>query len=84
MAQKRVKLQSAGVSGDKELIGVPTGDDVSAEDRVKALFTESMSEEMYQVSFTAVFGPFIFARVSSYAGVTLYLLINTRWSSSIP
>jgi len=39
-----------GVAEGKELIGVPTGNDVSADDRVKALFHGSMSEEMYQVS----------------------------------
>lgn len=50
MAPQRVKLQSAGVSEDTEVVGVPTEDDVSAEDRVNALMTGSMSEELFQVS----------------------------------
>lgn len=51
MAPQKIKVSMAGVAEGKELIGVPTGDDVSAEDRVKALLTGSMSEEIYHVSF---------------------------------
>jgi hypothetical protein len=49
MAPQRAKASIAGVAEGKVLVGVPTGDDVSAEKRVKALFQGSMSEEIFQV-----------------------------------
>ncbi|KAK0128955.1 hypothetical protein ONS95_000898 [Cadophora gregata] len=48
MAPTRTKISMPGVADDHELVGVPTGDDVSAEDRVKALFTGSMAADIYQ------------------------------------
>jgi hypothetical protein len=50
MAPEKTKLKMPGVSEGKDVIGVPTGDDISPMDRVTALFSGSMSEEMYQVS----------------------------------
>jgi len=50
MAPQKTKVSMAGVAEGKELIGVPTGEGVSAEERVKAQFNGSVSEEMYQVS----------------------------------
>lgn len=49
MAPTKTKVSMPGVAEGHELVGVPTGDDVSAEDRVKALFTGSMSADIYQV-----------------------------------
>merc|ERR1711964_631568 len=48
MAPTKTKVSMPGVAEGHELVGVPTGDDVSAEDRVKALFTGSMSADIYQ------------------------------------
>lgn len=48
MAQK-TKVAMAGVAEGKELIGIPTDDSYSSEDRVKALLMGSMSEDIYQV-----------------------------------
>ncbi|KAG4443751.1 hypothetical protein IFR05_000742 [Cadophora sp. M221] len=47
MAPSKTKVSMAGVAEGKELVGVPTGDDVSAEDRVNSLFTGSMGPDMY-------------------------------------
>lgn len=49
MAHQRTKINMAGVAKGKELIGVPTDDDVSSEDRVNSLFKGSLSEDIYQV-----------------------------------
>jgi acyl-coenzyme A thioesterase 13 len=49
MAPEKTKASIAGVAEGKVLVGVPTGDDVSAEERVRALFQGSMSEEIFQV-----------------------------------
>jgi len=49
MAPQKTKVNMAGVAEGKELIGIPTDEDISSEDRVKALLFNSMSE--YQVSF---------------------------------
>ena len=49
MAPQKQKFAMAGVAEGKELISVPTGDE-SAEERVRALFSGSMSEDVYQVS----------------------------------
>lgn len=49
MAPQKTKVSMAGVAEGKVLVGVPTEDDVSAEERVKALFQGSMSEEIFQV-----------------------------------
>jgi acyl-coenzyme A thioesterase 13 len=49
MAPQKTKASIAGVADGKILVGVPTGDDVSAEEKVKALFQGSMSEEIFQV-----------------------------------
>lgn len=49
MAPQKQKVAMAGVADGKELISVPTGDE-SAEERVRALFSGSMSKDMYQVS----------------------------------
>jgi len=51
MAAQNPKVSMPGVAEGKILVGVPTGDDVSAADRVKALFHGSMSEEIFQVSY---------------------------------
>ncbi|KAI6712749.1 hypothetical protein PZA11_002042 [Diplocarpon coronariae] len=48
MAPGKTKVTSAGIAEGQELIGVPTEDDASAEQRVKALLWGSMSEAMYQ------------------------------------
>ncbi|PBP19616.1 thioesterase superfamily protein [Diplocarpon rosae] len=48
MAPGTTKVSAAGVADGKQLLGIPTGDDVCAEQRVKALLWGSMSEEMYQ------------------------------------
>lgn len=53
MAPSKTKVSMAGVAEGKELVGVPTGDDVSAEDRVKSLFTGSMGPDIYDVSIHA-------------------------------
>jgi hypothetical protein len=50
MAPQKQKVAMARVADGKELISVPTGDE-SAEERVRALFSGSMSKDMYQVSF---------------------------------
>lgn len=49
MAPQRTKINMAGVAKDKELVGVPTDDDASSEDRVNALFKGSLSADIYQV-----------------------------------
>jgi hypothetical protein len=49
MAPQETKVSTAGVAEGKVLVGVPTGDDVSARERVQALFQGSMSEEIFQV-----------------------------------
>lgn len=54
MASTKTKVSMAGVAEGRELIGVPTGDDVSAEDRVKALLFDSMAADVYQVSTHAI------------------------------
>ncbi|PBP28838.1 hypothetical protein BUE80_DR000108 [Diplocarpon rosae] len=51
MAPGETKISVAGVAEGKQLIGIPTGDDVCAEQRVKALLWGSMSQEMYQDLF---------------------------------
>ncbi|KAE8450579.1 hypothetical protein EG329_006310 [Mollisiaceae sp. DMI_Dod_QoI] len=48
MAPQKTKVAMAGVAEGKELIGVPTDDDISPEDRVKALFYGSMGGDVYQ------------------------------------
>ncbi|KAH7314072.1 HotDog domain-containing protein [Rhexocercosporidium sp. MPI-PUGE-AT-0058] len=48
MAPAKTKISMAGVAEGQELIGVPTGDDVSPEERVNALFSGSMGHDMYQ------------------------------------
>jgi len=50
MAAQKAKVSMPGVAEGKVLVGVPTGDNVSAADRVKALFQGSMSDEIFQVS----------------------------------
>lgn len=51
MALEKKKVSIAGVAEGKQLIGIPTDETLSAEDKVNALFKGSMSEEVYQVSF---------------------------------
>ena len=51
MATQKSKVSMPGVAEGKVLVEVPTGDDVSAADRVKALFQGSMSDEIFQVSY---------------------------------
>ncbi|CZS92237.1 related to thioesterase family protein [Rhynchosporium agropyri] len=48
MAPSKTKVSIAGVAEGKELIGVPTGDDLSPKDRVTAFFGGSMASEVYQ------------------------------------
>jgi acyl-coenzyme A thioesterase 13 len=49
MAPQRTKVNMPGVAEGKELIGVPTEDDASSEERVNALFKGSLSADIYQV-----------------------------------
>lgn len=51
MALEKKKVSIAGVAEGKQLVGIPTDETLSAEDKVNALFKGSMSEEVYQVSF---------------------------------
>ncbi len=50
MPPQKTKVEMAGVAAGKELIGTPTDDHVSAEDRVKSLFANTLSTEVYHVS----------------------------------
>lgn len=43
------KSRTPGVADGKALTGIPTGDDVSAEDRVNALFGAQLAEDVYDV-----------------------------------
>jgi hypothetical protein len=54
MVESKKKVTMAGVAEGKKLIGIPTGNNLSPEERVLALFHGSMSEEMYQVSTTSL------------------------------
>jgi hypothetical protein len=45
------KPRTPGVADVKSLTGIPTGDDVSAEDRVNALFGAQLAENVYDVCF---------------------------------
>lgn len=59
------KSVTPGVAEVKFLSGIPTGKDVSAVDRVNALFGASLSEDVYDVSVTC------FVLISSQIGVEL-------------
>ncbi|KUJ10270.1 Thioesterase/thiol ester dehydrase-isomerase [Mollisia scopiformis] len=48
MTPKKTKVSMPGVAEGKELIGISIDDDVSSEDRVKGLFFDSLSEDIYQ------------------------------------
>lgn len=45
------KVSMPGVAEGKQLIGIPTGDEFTAADRVRALLEGSMAQGVYQVSF---------------------------------
>ena len=98
MAPEKTKLKMPGVSRNTDMIGVPTGDEVSPKDRVLALFSGSMSEEMYQVSwYFAVFqfameklwgSPFVLkAQIPSPFALVLQdrirITLVTRWTLNI-
>jgi acyl-coenzyme A thioesterase 13 len=84
MAPQKTKVPIAGVAEGKVLVGVPTGDDVSAEERVQALFQGSMSEEIFQVRivllpFFSISASFILI-ASIFPLISGDVLFNTSWN----
>lgn len=49
MATKKKSARMAGVAEGKQLSPVPTADDISAADKVKALLSGSLAEDIYDV-----------------------------------
>ncbi|KAL3417307.1 thioesterase superfamily protein [Phlyctema vagabunda] len=45
MAPSKVKLDSPGVAKDKDIVGIPVGEDISAMDRVTALLNGAILDE---------------------------------------
>jgi hypothetical protein len=75
MPPQKTKVEMAGVAAGKELIGTPTDDHVSAEDRVKSLFANTLSQEVYQVS-TLRFAVLISCSSDSNLIICYYIMLK--------
>lgn len=66
MAPQKSKVEMPGVASGKELSTIPTGDDVSAMDRVNALVGGSISEDSgYDVNSSFSFYSYSYSSPSS-------------------
>lgn len=70
MAPPGTDVKMAGVAEGKKLIGTPTGDDVAPMDRVRALFVDTLSKEIYDVS---AFFTFYCFTPRAYSGELLWM-----------
>jgi len=82
MAPQKQKVAMAGVADGKELISVPT-DVESPEDRVRALFSGSLSEDMYQVSLAFCYCKMKLLLCMSSKSVSSLLLFYSNFKASI-